>query len=201
MSLFIDESIDDLHFVLCAIKSEERFLEDIIWTTRKKFVRNRPLKKHQLADLNEFHEHILHNKYPEIKQFILQNLVKYPSSRSHCNPPEIYAVYSKNSVGLNLDHEYRRLSLELLRICNLEDCLNVAFDNYGNRKFQESLYSYLRFKLGISENIGFSHQDSQKCKPIQAADCVAGCLRRSLQQDDLKNYNLLKSLIIHLVKK
>lgn len=76
MFLFIDESEDELHFILTAIKSNDRLLEDVIWRTRKKFVRkNKSLKRHQLADLNEFHEHILHDKYPDIKRFIFQNLL------------------------------------------------------------------------------------------------------------------------------
>ncbi len=202
MFLFIDESEDDLHFILTAIKSNDRLLEDVIWSIRKKFVRkNKSLKRHQLADLNEFLEHILHDKYPEIKRFIFQNLVESNLLRNYCNSPEIYAVYSKKPVGFNRDNEYRRLSLELLKFCNLEDCSNIMFDNYGNRKFQESIYSYLKLKLGLAENIHFSHQDSQKCKPIQAADCVAGCLRRSLRQDDLENFSLLQPLIVHWAKK
>jgi len=200
--LFIDESEDDLHFVIAAIKSNDRLLDDIIWSARKKFVRkNKSLKRHQLADLNEFHEHILHDKYPEIKRFIFRNLVESTSSINHCNSLEIYAVFSKKPVGFKRDNEYRRLSLELLKVCNLDDCSNIMFDNYGNQKFQESIYSYLRLKLGLAENIHFSHQDSQKCKPIQAADCVAGCLRRSLRQDDFENFNLLQPLMVHWAKK
>lgn len=202
MFLFIDESEDELHFILTAIKSNDRLLEDVIWRTRKKFVKkNKSLKRHQLADLNEFHEHILHDKYPDIKRFIFQNLVESTSSRNHCNSLEIYAVYSKKTVRFNRDNEYRRLSLELLKVCNLKDCSNIMFDNYGNRRFQDSIYSYLKLKLSLAENIHLSHQDSQKCKPIQAADCIAGCLRRSLRQDDLENFYLIQPLIVHWTKK
>jgi hypothetical protein len=189
--LFIDESEDTNHFILAAIKVlDKRFLEDIIRDTRQKFVRNKPLKKHQLNDLNEFHEHILNDKYPVIKRFIFEKTICLPPSKNYSCLPEIYAVYAKKPTNFNRDHEYKRLSLELLKICILgSDDIDIAFDNYNNRKFQEYIYSYLRVKLNLSSNIRLSHQDSQQCKPIQVIDCIAGCLCRSLLQNDLENLN------------
>lgn len=49
-------------------------------------------------------------------------------------------------------------------------------------------------KLGI-ENIDIIYQDSQKCKPIQVVDFIAGCLRRYLNNDDIENYNIICNLI------
>ena len=202
MFLFIDESEDINHFVLTAIKVyDKRILEDVIWDTRKKFVRNKPLKKHEKNDLNEFHEHILHDKYPEIKKFIFHCMISPEPSRNYAYRPEIHAVYSKKSSAFNRDNEYRRLSLELLKICVFEPNIDISFDNYGNRKFQESIYSYLKAKLNLSPNVALSHQDSQKCKPIQVVDCIAGCLRRSLQQEDSDNFGLLEPLIVQWTKK
>jgi hypothetical protein len=130
-----------------------------------------------------------------------QTIFLHPS-KNYCSPPEIYAVYAKKANNFNRDNEYKRLSLELLKICIIETGdIDIRFDNYGNRKFQESIYSYLRAKINLTSNIRLSHQDSQKCKPIQVVDCIAGCLRRSLHQNDLENFELIKPLIVQWARK
>ena len=114
--IFIDESFKEI-YVMGAVVGLQHEVEDTIHAARayiKKNNRNCPKK----IILKEIKDSEIHREHPQIKQMVLENLIKIKSMKGKIRENiSIYSVFleSKDICRISQTTAYKILSIELIR--------------------------------------------------------------------------------------
>lgn len=174
--LFIDESIDEIYYVVGGIlvNSEKELL--LVYNQFKKQVLKMPLTNRQKVSITtEFKSTLLDKTYPQIKKKLLYKINTFDCS----------IVYSYKKLNEKLNKEINEsVYINLLtKIVNSisEDVIVITFDNFSNSKFEDRIINTIS-KL---ENVKSIKKDySYNTKGLQFADNVVGVIRRKLSNID-----------------
>lgn len=204
--IYIDESEDHEMFVVGGFATtDHKELMDSIYRTRK-FVKNKKgLTRKQINLIcNEMKEYQLNRNYRDIKTHLIKSVL-YGGDNKKCKQItsiKIFgAYYKKNGVLFNQNTKedvYIECILSLLS--NVVSTFNndvyvvydVTYDEFGKSDFDKRLKAAVTSKLSKIENI--KPGKSNIIKEIQVADIFAGCIRRSLSNQDMENFTLIKDI-------
>jgi hypothetical protein len=212
--VFIDESEDDKIFAVGGIAASDRDkLIDGIYETRRYIKNKKGLSQKQKSRLlNELKEYILHTSFEGIKEIFIKNIV-YEKARKSSKDNEMRVKDSVKSLCAFYRKQYgeyfnQERKEEVYTAC-LEKIIealepfassqdgiglvyDVTYDEFGGTEFEKGLNQYLQNRFPSIKTI--VPGKSNEVKELQAADLCIGCMRRSLNNEDMDNFSHLKHI-------
>lgn len=184
---------------------------DSIYNTRKLVKGNKGLSKKQKDSIcNEMKDYILDRNYGYIKTRLIKDVV-YERDKKKClqmkTSIRIFgAYYNKNGAAFDKNRKedvyIECLLMILSKIVSIFNddvyvIYDVTYDELGKSDFDKRLKQTVMSRLPVIGN-NIQPGKSNSTKEIQVADVLVGCMRRSLNNQDLENYNLIKDRTVLL---
>lgn len=214
--VFIDESEDESVFAVGGIATLDRDkLLDGIYETRRYIKNKKGLSDRQKSRLlNELKDHILHSSFEEIKTNFIKNIV-YEKTREKKNGKGLqvrdyvrsFCAFYRKKYGEYFNQERK----EDVYIACLEKVIealepfvtsqegielvyDITYDEFGEGDFENQLRHHIQSQFPNIKVI--LPGKSNEVKELQAADVCIGCMRRSLNDEDIENFSHLKQISV-----
>ena len=169
--LYIDESLDEKHFVVGGILVSNE--QDLLLAYRqlKKQVSSIPMTRKQKERVTyEFKATLLDRTFPQIKRKLLNKLNDFDCE-------VVYATCQLNGRTDQKEKEKNYIALLKKIVNGIDDSVVITFDSFGNSRFERDIIREIsKYNNVISINYDLSYNN----KGIQFADNVCGVLRKHL---------------------
>lgn len=188
MIIYIDETEHDDFFIVAGLFAKSD--NDIILAYKhfKNSISHFPLSQNVKRNVFlEFKSTILDKQYQRIKKRLLSEITTIDGS-------VIFSCYTKKQKNLK-QHQKESIYISLLSniINSIDENVDIVFDEFKNRKFEEAIIS----TLSQFQNVhSISKNDSQSCPGLQFADNICSVIRLHLTDSDSDYYyEIIESMV------
>ncbi len=216
--VFIDESEDSNIFAVGGVvTSDKDKLLDGIFDTRRYVKSKKGLSEKQKSKiLNELKDFVLNGSFEDIKaHFIRSIILRRIKSRNKDKDGtwqkrecvRIFGIYYVKKDGEYFNQKrkedvYKACIMKTLEILEpfsgemggIELVYDITYDQFGDSTFENLLKSEVKNRYPCVSDI--RPGKSNEVKELQAADVCIGCVRRSINNEDLENFAVLEESAI-----